>query len=45
MALQKNQLIELTVTGITGEGSGVARYVGEDYPAPGFVRSSDLPHR
>jgi len=37
MALQKNQLIELTVTGITGEGSGVARYVGEDYPAPGFV--------
>lgn len=37
MALQKNQLIELTVTGVTGEGSGVARYVGEDYPAPGFV--------
>ena len=37
MALQKNQLIQLTITGVTGEGSGVARYVGEDYPAPGFV--------
>ena len=35
--LQKNQLIELTVTGVTGEGSGVARYVTEEYPAPGFV--------
>lgn len=37
MALQKNQLIELTVTGITGEGSGVARYVSAEYPLPGFV--------
>lgn len=37
MALQKNQLIELTVTGVTGEGSGVARYVSEEYPEPGFV--------
>ena len=37
MALQKNQIIELTVTGVTGEGSGVARYVSEEYPAPGFV--------
>ncbi len=35
--LKKNQFVELTVTGITGEGSGVARYVSEDYPAPGFV--------
>ena len=37
MLLQKNQLIELTVTGVTGEGNGVARYVAEEYPAPGFV--------
>ncbi len=37
MALTKNQLVELTVTGVTGEGSGVARYVGDDCPAPGLV--------
>lgn len=37
MALTKNQLIELDITGVTGEGSGVARYVAEDCPAPGLV--------
>ncbi len=37
MALHKNQLVELTVTGVTGEGSGVARYVSDASPAPGFV--------
>ena len=37
MALKKNQLIELTITGVTGEGSGVARYVSDEYPEPGFV--------
>ncbi len=37
MALTKNQLVELTVTGVTGEGSGVARYVAQDCPAPGLV--------
>ena len=37
MALQKNEIIELTVTGVSGEGSGVARYVSDEYPAPGFV--------
>ena len=37
MLLQKNQLIELTVTGVTGEGNGVARYIAQEYPAPGFV--------
>ncbi len=37
MALAKNQLVELTVTGVTGEGSGVARYVDADTPATGFV--------
>ncbi len=37
MALAKNQLVPLTVTGVTGEGSGVARYVDADTPAPGFV--------
>lgn len=37
MALKKNQLVELTISGVTGEGSGVARYVSEEYPAPGFV--------
>ena len=35
--LKKNQLVELTVTGVTGEGAGVARYVSEAVPAPGFV--------
>ncbi len=37
MALAKNQLVELTVTGVTGEGSGVARYTDADIPAPGMV--------
>lgn len=37
MALVKNQLIELTITGVTGEGSGVARYIDSDCPAPGMV--------
>ncbi|MBQ4612601.1 MAG: 23S rRNA (uracil(1939)-C(5))-methyltransferase RlmD [Clostridia bacterium] len=37
MLLKKNQLLELTVTGMTGEGNGVARYVGEGIPEPGFV--------
>lgn len=37
MALAKNQLVELTVTGVTGEGSGVARYTDGDIPAPGMV--------
>ncbi len=37
MALAKNTVVELTVTGVTGEGSGVARYVDGDIPAPGLV--------
>ncbi len=37
MALAKNQLVELIVTGVTGEGNGVARYVDAETPAPGFV--------
>lgn len=37
MALVKNALVELTVTGVTGEGSGVARYTDADLPAPGLV--------
>ncbi len=37
MALAKNQLVELTIIGVTGEGSGVARYVDADAPATGFV--------
>lgn len=37
MALTKNQLVELNITGVTGEGSGVARYVASDTPAPGMV--------
>ncbi len=37
MALRKNQLVELTVTGITGEGHGVARYIDDAVPAPGLV--------
>ncbi len=37
MSLAKNQVVELTVTGVTGEGSGVARYVDADIPAPGMV--------
>ena len=34
MALQKNQLTRLTITAVTGEGSGVARDIDEDIPAP-----------
>ena len=37
MALAKNQIVELTVTGVTGEGSGVARYTDADIPSPGIV--------
>lgn len=37
MALTKNQVVELTVTGVTGEGFGVARYIDEEIPAPGMV--------
>lgn len=37
MLVCKNQLVELTVTGMTGEGNGVARYTSEDVPEPGFV--------
>ena len=37
MALAKNQIVELTVTGVTGEGNGVARYVDAEIPAPGLV--------
>ncbi len=37
MALTKNHLVELTVTGVTGEGNGVARYTDADIPAPGIV--------
>ena len=37
MALAKNQSVELNITGMTGEGNGVARYVDGDTPAPGFV--------
>lgn len=37
MSLAKNQLVELTIVGVTGEGNGVARYIDEDMPAPGMV--------
>ena len=37
MALTKNQVVELTVTGVTGEGFGVARYIDDEIPAPGMV--------
>lgn len=37
MPLAKNQLVELTVMGVTGEGNGVARYTDADIPAPGIV--------
>ena len=37
MALEKNKLVTLTVTAVTGEASGVARYVDEDIPEPGMV--------
>lgn len=37
MALAKNQLIELTVTGVTGDGNGVGRHIDADTPAPGMV--------
>ncbi len=35
--LAKNQLTELEIIGITGEGNGVARYTDADIPQPGFV--------
>ena len=37
MPLAKNQLVELTIIGVTGEGNGVARYTDADVPAPGLV--------
>ncbi len=37
MPLVKNQLVELTVTGIAGEGNGVARYMETDSPSTGMV--------
>ncbi len=37
MALAKNRLVRLTITGVTGEGSGVARYTDADIPSPGLV--------
>lgn len=37
MLLAKNQLVELSVTAVTGEGSGVARYIDGEIPAPGLV--------
>lgn len=37
MPLVKNQLVELTIIGMTGEGNGVARYTDADIPAPGLV--------
>jgi len=37
VSLCKNDIVELTVTGVTGEGSGVARYTDGDIPAPGLV--------
>ncbi len=37
VALAKNQLVELTVIGVTGEGNGVARYVDAEMPTTGFV--------
>ncbi len=37
MALAKNQLVELTIIGVTGEGNGVARHIDADIPAPGMV--------
>lgn len=37
MPLAKNQLVELTITGVTGEGNGVARYRDADIPTPGLV--------
>lgn len=37
MSLAKNQLVELSIVGVTGEGNGVARYISADTPAPGFV--------
>ena len=36
MALAKNQLITLKITAVTSEGSGIGRYVDDDYP-DGFV--------
>ncbi len=37
MPLAKNQLVELSIIGVTGEGNGVARYTDADIPAPGLV--------
>lgn len=37
MSLAKNQLVELTVIGVTGEGNGVARYIEEVVAVPGMV--------
>ena len=37
MLFEKNQLLELTVIGITGEGNGVARYTDADVPSSKFV--------
>lgn len=37
MSLSKNQVTPLTITGVTGEGNGVARYTDQDIPAPGMV--------
>ncbi len=36
MSLTKNQMVELSITGVTGDGHGVARYVDDGAPA-GFV--------
>jgi len=35
--LTKNQIVQVTVTGVTGEGNGVARYVDDTIPSPGMV--------
>lgn len=37
MALEKNQLIELDIRSVSGEGNGIGRYTDDRYPAPGFV--------
>lgn len=37
MALVKNQVIELDIVGVTGEGSGVARYTDDSISPPGMV--------
>ncbi len=35
--IQKNQTVELTVTGVTGEGNGVARFAGTEEGSAGMV--------